>query len=106
MDPRRYGPQERKANLSELMQAKGKASAGEAVNACPFGCQDEELDELGYCQHLVGFTNDGKMMEPMVPDERGRRRCLGSAPEPVKKSDKLVRITVSSRVYRDVEEQK
>lgn len=34
-------------------------------NHCPFGCTDDMLDDLGYCDHLIGFTNDGKMFEPL-----------------------------------------
>lgn len=35
---------------------------------CPFcgassGAGGDESDELGYCDHLVGFTNDGRTME-------------------------------------------
>jgi hypothetical protein len=38
---------------------------GEVSNHCPFGCDKGELDEYGYCQHLVGFTNDKKTMETL-----------------------------------------
>lgn len=106
MDPRAIGPQLRKDNLSELMIAKGKASQGEVVNFCPFGCETEDLDDNGYCRHLVGFSNDGKSFEAMVTDQKtGRRSVMGSRVAPVEKGDKLVRITVSSRVYRDVDEE-
>ena len=97
------GPQQRRANLSPLMQAKGRAHQGEKVNACPFGCEVSDLDELGYCRHLVGFTNDGKTMEPMREGMDGRRKVFGKESESVLKADKLIKITVSSRVYRDVD---
>jgi hypothetical protein len=91
MDPREYGPQQRRANLSELMAAQMRASKGEKVNFCMFGCDDSDLDDNGYCRHVVGFTKDGKVMEPV----------LGSRPEPILPGDKLVRITTDSRVYRE-----
>lgn len=101
-DPRTVGPQQRSANLSDLMKAKSRASLGEKVNFCPFGCDDEDLDDLGYCEHLVGIAlPDGKTMEPVITDDRGRRRVVGASPQPVQRGDKLVRITTCSRVYRD-----
>lgn len=101
-DPRTVGPQQRSANLSELMKAKGKASLGEKVNFCPFGCSDDQLDEQGYCDHLVGIALPGnEAMERVVKDERGRRRVLGAQTVPIGKKDRLVRITTCSRVYRE-----
>jgi len=38
-----------------------------ARNYCPLGCVAEELDEYGYCHHLVGFTADRKTLEPIAP---------------------------------------
>ncbi len=115
-DPRQVGPQQRKANLSPLMEAKGLASQGEKVNFCPFGCELEDLDDQGYCKHVAGFTNDGVEMEPLVT-VNGRR--LVQVPlvtneagkqvpryEKVRKTDKLVRITTSSRVYRETKDDK
>ena len=96
--------------LSPLMQAKADNVDGSKVNMCPFGCEDEELDDFGYCGHLVGFTNDGKLMEPQVVNEFGRRQVVVATRregkkdvpvlEPVLKTDKLVQITTSYRVYR------
>ncbi len=34
---------------------------------CPFGCKGPKLDEHGYCRHLLGFTNDGQVYEPITP---------------------------------------
>lgn len=34
-------------------------------NHCPCGCLLVELDELGYCYHLIGFSNDGRVVEPL-----------------------------------------
>lgn len=106
----------KKDNLSDLMRAKARCLTGEKVNACPYGCDMEDIDDNGYCKHLVGFTNDGKGMEPMVMDDRGRRMVRVKSEitdegktrrllEPVLKTDKLVKITVSSRVYREVAKQ-
>jgi hypothetical protein len=101
MDPRESTPDRRPNALSRLMLAKGRTGTGEKVNFCPFGCATDELDEHGYCKHLVGFTADGKTLEPMAADERGRRRVDGGRREPVLKGDVLERITTCSRVYRD-----
>ena len=100
------GMQNKKANHSPLMQALSKASLGESPNFCPFGCQSEQLDENGYCRHLVGFTVPGEPhhFEPLAPpDAAGYRTVRGARREPVRKGDRLVQITVSSRVYRDVD---
>ncbi len=119
-DPRLLSPSERRMAVSELMKAKAANTTGEKVNFCPFGCGDEELDDNGYCRHLVGFTNDGKTFEPMV--RKGGRRVVQvhrdrvevveggektfefgpPVLEVVQKGDQLVKITISSRVYRDV----
>lgn len=87
--------------LSPLMQAM-RESKGDVINACPFGCTAENLDGFGYCHHLVGFTNDGKTFEPIKLNEHKQRFVHGAEPEQVKRGDRLVQITVSSRVYRDV----
>jgi|HubBroStandDraft_2_1064218.scaffolds.fasta_scaffold65285_2 hypothetical protein len=119
---------------SELMKAKSRAKG--KVNACPFGCTMQQLDDNGYCRHLVGFTTDRKTMEPLIREtkinpDNGERMLTGRrivrpatrqvedivdyddegnpikgkvripVPEPLQPGDKLVRITVSYRVYRD-----
>ena len=94
---------------SELMRAQAGALSGEKVNFCPFGCSDDELDDHGYCRHLVGFTSadhDGcKMMEKRIVDPAlltpGCRERVGPEREAVQKRDKLVQITSSYRVYRE-----
>jgi hypothetical protein len=92
---------------------KAQCAAGvtgeQVVNACPFGCLDENLDEHGYCCHLVGFTNDKKLMEPMVLDWRGKRVVQvpfhmdrgKKIPDllPIPRGAKLVPIAISYRVY-------
>ncbi len=113
MDPRQGQPfdvtpagriKPKDANHSPLMLAMGRAELGQKVNFCPFGCTDEELDEHNYCDHLVGFTKPGndKVFEPQVTDEKGERHVQGHRAEPVLPTDKLVRITVCSRVYRQL----
>lgn len=95
----------------------------EIKNHCPYGC--ESVDERGYCRHLVGFTNNGKTLEPIIyiKDKDGEQTGLvvvrgGKKTQPVEKGDKLVNPThiqkdvqgllhnanewVSSRVYRDL----
>lgn len=125
-DPRKFGPQARSANLSELMQAKSRAAMGEKVNFCPFGCEDREVDEHGYCRHLVGFLDVGgeirgseiikksyvgRDFEPMRRGKGGRYSIdsyvITESEEVVNKYDKvqendvLVRVTTSARVYRE-----
>lgn len=95
----------------------------EIKNHCPFGCQ--EVDERGYCRHLIGFTNNGRTLEPIIQikDKEGELTGLvvvrgGKKTQEVLKGDKLVNPVhiqkdaqgllhnanewVSSRVYRDV----
>lgn len=116
-DPRTaglVGPQPKQANHSRLMQRLARAGKGEVVNLCPFGCQDHELDAQGYCDHLVGFTiplpgsagEDTKHFEPMKlrKGPMGKvtgRFTDGSDIKPVLPGDKLERITICSRVYRE-----
>lgn len=90
------------------MAAKAGSTNGDKVNACPFGCTMEDLDDNGYCDHLVGFTNDGKTLEPMILDPKTGKRIVrvplkDGKPQllPVLKGDQLEPISVSSRVYRD-----
>ncbi len=107
MDPRQIKPaNERLDQRSPLMKAKEADRTGEGVNFCPFGCEQDDMDDHGYCDHLIGFSNDGKTYEPMVKDERGHRVVRGGRPAPVQRTDKLVQITTSSRVYRDTKEEK
>lgn len=114
----RMGPKDFR---SDLMKAKAKTLNGEKVNACPFGCTVAQLDENGYCHHLVGFTNDGKTYEPMRkvgdrrvvqvttkevreeidPEDGTPVKIMEPVPELVQNGDVLVPITVSSRVYRE-----
>ena len=100
-------------------------------NHCPKGCSLADLDENGHCDHLAGFTNDGKTYEPLVKTDRstrtkeGRHGFLasektvdGALAQPIRKGDVLVnperqvphegvivttKAWVSARVYRDVE---
>jgi hypothetical protein len=38
---------------------------GGVLNHCPFRCTIDKLDELGYCEHLIGFTTNGQTLEPL-----------------------------------------
>lgn len=99
-DPRMYGPQQRQANHSPLMRALTRKSQGEVANFCPFGCEDHELDENGWCGHLVGFYNGGNTYEPRIRRKADRRIIVsGKARLPMQKGFKLVRITTTARVY-------
>lgn len=33
---------------------------------CPFGCKADQCDAKGYCGHLVGFTTDREIIEPLT----------------------------------------
>lgn len=110
------------SKLSPLMYAKGRAKSGRKVNACPFGCKDQQIDQNGYCRHLVGFTvpGDDKYYYPMQLSAQGRRvvvprtekdeelSCEGEEPvfkqiaDPVREGDLLVLISNCHRVYRNV----
>lgn len=93
-------PMGKKSELSPLMQAKLKASLGSVVNFCPYGCEVGELDDNGYCYHLVGFTTDGVFYEPLRLKLNGERFTDGTMKQRVRASDKVIQITVSHRVYR------
>lgn len=120
---------------SELVKAQSRAKG--KVNACPFGCTLPQLDDNGYCRHLIGFTSDLKTYEPLVRETKinaatgekfftGRRIVRPATKEveeviehdeetgkpimgkvrvpvlsPILAGDKLVRITMCYRVYRD-----
>ena len=91
------------ANHSPLMIALSKASIGDPPNFCPYGCTPAELDENGYCDHLIGFTipGDEKQMEPrkVRPQFQNAWYVSGKAKQPVPVGSELRKITVSSRVY-------
>lgn len=111
MDPRTTAPLDRfKAtrkgkNHSRLMQLKSETPAGETVNVCPFGCDDTQVDDRGYCGHLVGFYKRGNTYEPRVlkPLYKGSKTKIeitsGETPKLMKNGFQLVRITTDARVY-------
>jgi hypothetical protein len=108
-DPRSTNPQQRRANLSPLMHRLTTRATGEVVNFCPFGCADDQLDENGYCGHLVGFYNGGQTFEPRVPQKvsagngklrtTGRIITDGTRRQPMQKGFLLVKGTTTARVY-------
>jgi hypothetical protein len=67
----RYGTAQ-KDGRSELLKIQEVEGAN--ANVCPFGCPDDELDENGYCFHLVGFSPDGRKLELNQVDADGRIR--------------------------------
>lgn len=99
-DPRNVGPQNRKSNHSQLMVALQRKSQGEVINFCPFGCQDHQLDDHGYCGHLVGFYNGGSTYEPRKVRKKDKRIIVaGDQRQPMRNGFVLVRITTTARVY-------
>lgn len=86
------------------------------TNHCPFGCEAVDLDDYGYCQHLVGFSNDGKVMEQVKSHPKTKERFVdGRSQASVLKGDILInpehkqlvdgvermsKSWVSARVYR------
>lgn len=86
-------------HLTPLMAAKA-ASKGDVVNFCPYGCEDHQLDENGYCGHLIGFVNAGqKYYEPRVNDATGQVGAFGSNKKPMEKKFHVVWGTTTGRVY-------
>ncbi len=53
---------------SKLIRSK-EAAGSMVVNACPYGCRIDELNEEGYCRHIVGFTDpdDSDYYFPVTP---------------------------------------
>ena len=100
-DPRTTTREQRsKQGPSELMKAlRNPERDGDVVNFCPFGCGSHELDNHGYCAHLVGFTNGGTTYEPRELDQFGRIFTNGANRQPMKRGFKMVKITTSARVY-------
>jgi hypothetical protein len=95
----------RVARFSQFYRAQRKAAKqGLVVNACPFGCEHDDLDDLGYCCHLVGFTSDRLTLERLDAEPKPgkeKRAVDGQKTEAVRRTDKLVRITNNYRVYRE-----
>lgn len=105
------GAKQKRNNWSPEFKELMEAAEGVVVNLCPYGCEEEHLQEHGYCQHLIGFTVPGKPkeMEPFstwtnaygVKDRRftdGTRRC------PVPEGSKLIQLSVNHRVYHELGE--
>ncbi len=115
MPDQRRDPRSRLKRLID--QSNGGVGIPGQVEACPFGCGQPEMNELGYCKHLVGFCNhtnlpDGTVRDPQGAvielleenDARGGHgRIVGPRREPLKVGDYVLRITQSYRVYRDVD---
>lgn len=119
-------PDKRESLLSPLMQWK---QAGVTPNLCPYGCPDEDLDEFGYCYHLIGFANadplgnkprigtrvekhevvKGKYQDYVMVQVPFDKVQVGPGKikrvykyDRVEKGDILHQITTSYRVYRNI----
>lgn len=99
-DPRVLSPGQRRSNHSPLLQRLMARQTGEIINECPFGCTDEELDERGFCGHLIGFYNGGKTFEPRVRLKDGRIIVDGTKRQPMLRGYIRKKISTTARVYR------
>lgn len=64
---------------------------GGPVNLCPFDCTEDELDDHGYCHHLIGFMVSSKTFEV-----RGKHALR----EEKKPKDQIIAARTCERVYR------
>lgn len=111
VDLNQYGKNQQ-ANHSRRRALLDRIGQGMVANTCPFGCQDEDHNEQGYCHHVVGTTVPGSktIMEPLGYDRRGMRVTNGGKDakgvpivpkrQKVKPGDHLELVTVSHLVYR------
>ena len=60
------------------MPAANVAQFIDSRNHCPFKCEKQNLDEHGYCAHMAGFTNRGKLIEELWYDIRGTAHVGGN----------------------------
>lgn len=104
MDPRVMSHRKVKDMRSDLMKAKGESDQGAPPNFCPFDADPDHLNDQGYCEHLVGFSNDQETMEPVKYRPSGHPYLCGEKPVPIPKGAKLVRVTTSYRVYHQEKE--
>lgn len=108
----------RRDTRSAYAKAVATNPKGTAINVCPFGCTDADLDVHGYCKHLIGFCNtrlpegrvektNGEQIEVLVPAPKGdiREKVVGPERDALRVGDILVRITQTCRVYRQATQQ-
>ena len=70
--------------------AMDKARAAiKAKSYCPYGCDVRQVDEKGYCRHLVGFCADGKTVE-LRERFRGTHERTGVLTRPLLGDDDIV----------------
>lgn len=77
----------------DRLEERAKA-LGHVPNYCPCGCGREDLDEYGYCEHLVGFTNDGKTIETI---QKRLRRVKDQDTGEVTKEDTQLRFVSGNK---------
>lgn len=91
-----------KVDHTPLRQAQlNNLKGGDTLNWCPFGCADGDLDEHGYCGHLIGFYGgSGSMYEPRAVRKMDKRIIVdGSKKQPMKPEFVLAWVTTTARVY-------
>ena len=97
---------------SDYLKAKAHVGGG-VINTCPYGCADHELDDRGFCKHMVGHTHPcGEDERPTIFSLLKHDRTLdgtikydvlvndGNDLQKVLPTDHLVQISVSCLVYR------
>ncbi len=86
----------------EQMVGKQTGKLQPKATPCPFGCTEDSpsMNEHGYCQHLVGWSADGKTYER-------RERIVNTSSEicrgsyAIQKTDTCVAMQSGLRVYRE-----
>lgn len=90
------------ANYSRFMELKmASGTTGKKFNPCLFGCRDHDVDDHGYCHHVIGATVPGRpaLMEPIEIDKRGNRVVVGAKRCATPKEAHLERVTTCAWVY-------
>ncbi len=73
---RHRGTGKAEAEYSPYMEAVYEAiqAAAPMRSFCPFGCDDDNVDEYGRCYHVIGYSPDGKHVEPLERSADGQLR--------------------------------
>lgn len=110
--PKKKQRKDKRSKLIRSFEARGgraNSGSGLTVNACPFGCPDDSLDENELCRHMIGTTVPGddkhfypvKVRKNRKGGSTGFKFTDGTDLQEVQPGDHLVRITTASRVYRN-----